>query len=370
MTSGGLALAMLRMRRKNGRALRRAALAGVLLSFAAMSAAAQTTGGEEAPVPAKPELTLPCRVVTLVVPSAVGTATDVLMRVFAEAANASSPKKPVQVVNKERWRAVPQFSRAQPDGCTLLAIDQSIVANKMFRKSVYAWRRFAPLAKLTETDLAVVVRRGLGDSLEAVLSTAREEGNVLVVAMPQTSLDRVLMEVLRRGMDIEFDQRSFESETERYLALLRGEVDVGLLSIEGARRQRETGRIRAVAVTGTDRSPRLDDVPTLAETGVSTTLTIDHGLFLPRGASEELIAYYVDLFGRAIQLESVGTGIARTGTRVAFLGGDTYTKYFEDLAAEWRRMFGILEDEAAPAAAPSSGGAGRLVGNRPKRSGG
>ena len=354
----------------NGLALWRTALAGVLVCFVSAAAMAQTTDEEAPATPAEPELTLPCRIVTLVVPSAVGTATDVLMRVFAEAANASKPKKPIQVVNKERWRAVPQFSRADADGCTLLAVDQSIVANRMFRKSVYAWRRFSPLVKLTETTLAVVVRRGLGDDLASVLEKVREQGGVMAVAEPRTSLDRVLMEILRRGLDVEFEQRPFGSETERYLALLRSEVDIGMLSIEGARRQRETGRIRAVAVTGSERSNRLDDVPTLAEAEIARTITVDHGLFLPDGASDELIAYYVDLFARATDKEMVGEGLARTGTRVALLGGDSYTKYFEDLAAEWRRMFGMLEEEAAPAAPSSSDGGGRLVGNRPKRSGG
>ena len=57
-------------------------------------------------------------------------------------------------------------------------------------------------------------------------------------------------------------------------AIIAGQVDIIMASSQVAKPLVEDKRIRALAVTGKERSPALPDVPTMAEAGVSTPTSI------------------------------------------------------------------------------------------------
>ncbi|POO72232.1 LacI family transcriptional regulator, partial [Bacillus subtilis] len=67
-------------------------------------------------------------------------------------------------------------------------------------------------------------------------------------------------------------------------AVAAGEVDAAFLDLGVALPFAAAGRLKAIAVTGTTRSPLLPDVPTVGESGVpSFESTTNFALFAPAG---------------------------------------------------------------------------------------
>ncbi len=75
--------------------------------------------------------------------------------------------------------------------------------------------------------------------------------------------------------------------------LIAGHVDLNMAAVSVAKPQVEGGKIKALAVTGDQRSPALPNVPTLKEAGVKTEnvdLRFWFGLFGPKGMPEAVKA--------------------------------------------------------------------------------
>ena len=73
-------------------------------------------------------------------------------------------------------------------------------------------------------------------------------------------------------------------------ALLGGQIDVALLTLPGALPHMKSGKLKALAMTATKRSPLLPDVPTVAESGVpGYELSGWTGLLAPAGTPKDVV---------------------------------------------------------------------------------
>ena len=99
-----------------------------------------------------------CRSVKIIVPYAVGTATDLIFRAFGQAINRQSTGSLIKVVNKTHSTVIEENMTGAPDGCQLLGITQSLVAKFLLEKSAPEWSSFTPVAMLTRSPLAIVSR--------------------------------------------------------------------------------------------------------------------------------------------------------------------------------------------------------------------
>jgi tripartite-type tricarboxylate transporter receptor subunit TctC len=72
--------------------------------------------------------------------------------------------------------------------------------------------------------------------------------------------------------------------------VIGGQVDMMFSVIPPAMAHVESGRLRAIAVTGARRSERLDQVPTVAEAGIAGyESTLAYGLVAPRGTPPKVL---------------------------------------------------------------------------------
>jgi len=72
--------------------------------------------------------------------------------------------------------------------------------------------------------------------------------------------------------------------------LISGQVNMSFDNLSAAMTQIKGGRLKALAVTGTSRSPVLPDVPTVAEAGLpGYEATSWNGIFAPAGTPKEII---------------------------------------------------------------------------------
>ena len=208
-----------------------------------------------------PEAAPKCRNVTIIVPYAVGTATDLIFREFGQAINRQSTGSLIKVLNKTHATVIEENMTGIPDGCQLLGITQSLVAKFLLNKSAPEWSSFTPVAMLTRSPLAIVSRANIKDAnLTNLMEAASEESNRLSVGETSSPLEQAFRMQLEDVLGVSFKVTNFKNARQSFLALLTNRVDLGLVSLPAAKRRADLRQVKVLAVTDTLENMRLSDV--------------------------------------------------------------------------------------------------------------
>lgn len=216
--------------------------------------------------------TYPSRPITLVVPYPAGGNGDNIARVFAKKLS-DLWNTPVVVDNKPGASGTigaGQVHRAAPDGYTLLLTVTTQLTSRVpgVKPSYNATEDFVPLAGLTVAPLAFVVPARLGvKTMKELEALARQRPLSYGSYGTSTSTHIVQHLLLSQIKAVNAVHVPYKGESPMVVDMLGGQIDMGLVGIGQAREMEKSGRMRTLAVLGTQRSEFLPDVPTLTELG-------------------------------------------------------------------------------------------------------
>jgi tripartite-type tricarboxylate transporter receptor subunit TctC len=239
----------------------------------------------------------PSRGLRIVVPFAPGGGGDVLGRLVAQKL-AESLKQPVIVENKPGASSVIAsdfVAKSAPDGYTLLLNVPLLVQTA----SLYSKMPFNPLTDLTPvTDLVT-------SPLWFATSTARTNVNTLKDYIEQArakpsefnyasigagSSGHLLGHALSDANGLKMTHVPYKGSAPAMMALLSGEITAVFLDYVTLKPQLEAGKVRLLAVTGTQRSALTPQVPTLAELGYpGFEAAVWGGLFVPAKTPPDIV---------------------------------------------------------------------------------
>jgi tripartite-type tricarboxylate transporter receptor subunit TctC len=231
----------------------------------------------------------PSRAIRLFVPNPPGGATDTLARVFAPKLG-EALGQPVIVENRPGSNgnmASEATARAAPDGHTLLlcADAQIVIGPHLYAKMpLDTLKDLDPVASLASTQMILSVSPALPvKNLQEFLEYARRAQPPLAYAsIGNGSQHHLVMEMLKARAGIDLLHVPFKGGGPATVALLSGEVSVmfGGNSVAG---HIKSGRMRALAVAGKERSPSYPELPRLAELYPGLEVTPWLALFAPSG---------------------------------------------------------------------------------------
>ncbi|MGG5810083.1 tripartite tricarboxylate transporter substrate-binding protein [Falsiroseomonas sp. CW058] len=213
------------------------------------------------------------RPVRLVVGFAAGGPADTLARLITTQL-AASLGVPVLVENRAGaggTLAAAAVARAPADGHTLLFVTSGHAGTSaLYPNLPYSPDAdFAPVASLAATPNVVLVRadsphRGIAD----LVADARARRGALNFGAGGSGATLTAMSaiLLQRATGIQAEAVNYPGSAPSQTALLAGQLDFLVDTLSSATGQIEGGRMRALAVTSARRSPRVPEVPTLAET--------------------------------------------------------------------------------------------------------
>ena len=99
-----------------------------------------------------------------------------------------------------------------------------------------------------------------------------------------------MTDVLKYSLGIELNNVPYKGSSPTEIALMSGEVEVGLLSVPVVTRYLKAGKLKVLAVTTANRSAQLHDVPTIAESGADGfDFGNWHALFAPAAVPPSLV---------------------------------------------------------------------------------
>jgi len=237
----------------------------------------------------------PNRPITIVVPWPAGGATDTLARLVADHMSAKLGQ-PVVVENKPGATGVigtREVVNAAPDGYKLLAMAASF---HTFSPSVNKTLPIDPIASISPISIFVSFPSVLAvpanspyKTLEDLLDAAkREPGKLTFGSFGQGSAAHLIPTLLGVKSDVEFLHVPYKGSSPALVDLMGGQIAFVMDSLPSPLPHIQSGGLRALAVTGVQRSPSLPDVPSVAELIPGFEATIWLGLGAPQGLPRDI----------------------------------------------------------------------------------
>jgi len=239
----------------------------------------------------------PNRAVTIVVPFSAGGFTDTMSRVLG-ASLAEKWKIPVVVENRPGAGGnigATYVARAPADGYTLLVANTATNAinGAMYREMGFdPDKDFAPVAMLARTPNVMVISAGQGISdLQAFLDAARRKGDYFFGSAGNGTTSHLTGVLFGEATGLSgLTHVPFRGSSEVMTALQSGTVQIAFDNIAAWSPLIKGGKVRALAVTGQNRSSLLPAVPTMAEAGVKDVESYSwFGLAAPKGTPKATI---------------------------------------------------------------------------------
>lgn len=238
----------------------------------------------------------PNRPLRIVVGFAPGGSNDIVARLLAEKLS-KSLGQPAIVENKPGagGAVAAAFVKSQPaDGYTLLvgASGAMVVGPAIGAPATYdTLADFEPISVLGTFPLVLLVNaesphKTLKDFI--AWSKANPAASNYGSASPTFTLATELLK-LRTGASMQ--KVSYRGTNDVVVAVLGNQVTAAMTDTLPAIPMLKDGKLRALAVTSTQRLPELADVPTMAEAGITGAGAVFWtGLFVPKGTPKEIIS--------------------------------------------------------------------------------
>ena len=287
----------------------------------------------------------PTRPVRLIVPFAAGGSADVFGRFIAQRLQDAMGQTFV-VDNRPGAGSVigtDAVAKAAPDGYTLLVMSNTHTVNESLlpSKPYQLMRDFVGVAPINASDLVLVGRAGLAaGSVPDLLRQARAKADGLSYASsgPGTPY-HMAGELLKSMAGVSILHVPYKGSAGARTDVLGGQVDLMFDAIPTMTEHVKSGKVKALATTGSARSAILPDVPTLSEAGVpGYEATIWLGVMAPRGTPPAVVARLNAEIGRITGNADVRKTWAAQGTTAMTLGVDDFTRYLNDDIAKWARI--------------------------------
>ena len=239
---------------------------------------------------------VPSRHISIVVPFAAGTGTDVITRVIAERM-AKSLKVTILVDNKPGASGqigTDFVARAQPDGYTLLVATISThSANPYLYKTLRydPVKDFSPIGRLTLNPLALLVKPASPfRSVQDVVQYAKANPGKLAYGYGNTG-GQVSAAMLVSMGKIQALAVPYKSTPQVFTDLMGGQIDFGFVDFAASMTLIESGKLKALAMTGQKRFSRAANTPAVSETPgfEDFSLLAWLGLMAPAGTPKPII---------------------------------------------------------------------------------
>jgi tripartite-type tricarboxylate transporter receptor subunit TctC len=266
----------------------RSGMAGLLIAFAI---------GIAAIGPARAEAPYPNRPIRIVVPFGPGGFADITVRLLGQKLTEHSG---AQVVIENRpgaggITAANAVIASAPDGYTLFVFSSGIALSKSLLKSIPfdPVTAFAPISTMALFDLLVLVKADSPiHTLKDALAAARADpGKFNVGTINPGSTQNVTGELLRSTAGVPMTVVPYRTSAEVLTSLLRGDIQIGIESYAALKSAVDARQLRAIASSGSKRSPQQGDVPTLRESGIDAAVDGWNSLVAPAGTPPDIIAF-------------------------------------------------------------------------------
>jgi tripartite-type tricarboxylate transporter receptor subunit TctC len=238
----------------------------------------------------------PSQTVKIIVPNPAGGTADALPRIIGDAL--SKVWGQAVVVENRAGAAgnvgAESFSRATPDGYTLLASPPTTLAinQSLYKKLNYDPARFKSITILGSSPNVLIVHPSLGVSTvkELIEKAKAEPGAIAYGSQGIGATSHLTTALLETMAGVKFNHVAYRGTAPAMNDLLGGHILFMFDNLASSLPQHQSGKLKILAVCTSEPSPHLPDVPTMAEAGLPGFLSVAwFGLVAPPDTQEEIV---------------------------------------------------------------------------------
>ncbi|AVS85370.1 ABC transporter substrate-binding protein [Paracidovorax avenae] len=267
----------------------------------------------------------PSRPVRIIVPVAPGGSADKLTRTLADRLGALWGQSVIveNVAGASGTIGAARVAKAAPDGYTLLQQGEGLTLNGiLFRGLPYDTdKSFTPIIKAVVNPQILVVHPATGiTSLADYVARARARPESISLGLPGNGgIAHVAHEILSQETGARVNYIPYPGGGPATVDVLAGHTDATLITLAAVTDHVRAGKLRALAVTTSYRSPALPAVPTVAEAGGPPGFSVEswQGYFAPAGTPPAIVEKINRDIAAVLQAPDVRTQLESQGFQVA-----------------------------------------------------
>ena len=310
-----------------------ARLVTVLALFAASAALAQD---------------YPNHPVKIVVPFAAGGPADIYARYLAQRLQ-ETMGQPFVIEDRPGGGSVvgtDMVAKSPPDGYTLLLMSNTHTVNEslMPQKPFQLMRDFVAVAPINYSDLVLVVNPAVpAKTLQELIALAKSRPGKLNYASsgPGTPY-HMAGELFKAMAGVDIVHVPYKESSGARTGVLGGQVEMMFDAVTVMNEHVKSGRVRALATSGSVRSAVMPDVPTLSEAGVpGYDAVIWLGLMAPKGTPAPVVARLNAEITKIVAKPEVKADWAKQGAVAMSQTPEQFTQYLQDDIVKWERVVRI-----------------------------
>lgn len=267
----------------------------------------------------------PSKPVRIIVPFAAGGGTDIFARIWSEGMGKALGQR--FVVENQPGAAGAIGTKAgiaaEPDGYTVVAGTASTIAiNPHVMGAEIGYQPLTdlkPIALFAYTPWIMVASAKLGiDNVEDLIAYGKENPGQLTWG-GWTSTGEIARKIFGLRTGVEIQQVPYDGAVAALNDLVAGRTSVATLDYTSARPFIDSGDVKALAVTGPNRTELLPGLPSFADARVNDVdINSWVGLFAPADTPDDIVAKLNEATNKVFSVPEVKA-------RLADLGADVYT---------------------------------------------
>jgi tripartite-type tricarboxylate transporter receptor subunit TctC len=286
----------------------------------------------------------PSRPITMIVPMSPGGTSDLLARNLVPLLTEKLGQTIVVENRVGANGAIGEeiFSRAKPDGYTIMLEAASIATNPWMNNLSYDPRKaFIPTILVAAVPLVLVVNNNVNaqNAKEFIALAKAKPGQLNYASWGNGSIGQFAGEIFKISTKTSITHVPYKSTAQAVSDTLAGQVDAMFPTLSLVLPQLGSGKIRALALTSPERSPLAPEIPTMAEVGVpGVEVETWFGIFLPAGTPDSIVDKINQTTQGILSTPSFKAQLEKQGFRV--IGGSKadFSKFYLGEIARYGRV--------------------------------
>ncbi len=237
-------------------------------------------------------------------------------------------------------------ARAPRDGYTVLLASSSIVVNPNLYKSIpfEVEKDFIPVTKVGASPNSWEVNSQFpAKTMQELVALMKANPGKYSVASPGAGTTPSLaIEMLKQALGVSFVTVPFAGGGPLAQSLLGGFTPISCNAISTTMALIQAGKVRALALTSTQRLETLPDVPTLNELGIkdeeSETMA---GVFVPAGTPQAIVNLLQKEIATIVHMPDVKRRLLEAATIPDGDSSADFAAYVRDEIAKWKRVIEV-----------------------------
>ena len=287
----------------------------------------------------------PTKPMRIIVPFAVGGASDTYTRLVAQKITEQTGKT-VIVENKTGAGGRIAFdfvAHAAPDGLTVGLIDATYaMLPGLF--PVLPWdinQDLIPVVMVAQTPFVLIVGAEAKFSTyqQLVSAASAQPGKLNYGSAGVGSVNHIVTERFRSNAKIDITHIPYKGMSEASVALLSGNVDLIVAASPTAIGQIKSGKVRPLLVSTAKRSPALPDVPAVTEVGLADFVVTNwFGFAVPKGTPKEMMETLHKDVMRAVAAQDVKEKLLLQGAEASTFSMQEFRDFVQTETALWTKV--------------------------------